>query len=204
MNHITLFPTILGVYNVEDFESINKDVLAVEGLTENKFHFRNYNDLWEYKDKFPGLQKLYDEFLKNAAVYANACYGLDYKPEYFTVLEGWATSLKNDSEEFRIHNHRLTDLACVYYANVSDDSGDIEFYDPRGGLGFVSLDSAKPYNVYRYRPKTGQMILFPGWLLHVIRQNKSDVNRISVATNIKLKDEVRYKKEKIIPPQEIK
>ena len=194
MTTTTLFPTHLGIYDVKNSEALNQELLNIDGLASNKFSFRNYIDLWQYKDQHHCLQILYEALLENAVKYANDCYGLDYRSEYFTVLEGWATSSVNRTiGQNRLHNHRLTDLAAVYYVNVSDDTGDIEFFDPRGGLGFLSLNSAKAYNVHAHRPKAGQMILFPGWLLHQVQPNNTNLNRVVIATNIKLNDDVRYK-----------
>jgi uncharacterized protein (TIGR02466 family) len=198
MKHLKLFPTNFGVYEVEDFESINKDILELDGAQDGRYFFREYNDIWNLKGEVPGLQKLHDEFLKNAAIYANNYYNMEYKPEYFETIEGWIVS--KESSDLRIHNHRLTQIAGVYYPQVTDKTGDIEFFDPRGTLGFVSLDSAKPYNVYRHRPEVGQMILFPGWLLHRVRPNESDIVRVSLATNIRLKDEQRHHSQRDIPP----
>lgn len=197
MKHLKLFPTSLGIYEVEDFESINKDILSIEGVEDGQYFFRTYNDVWNLRDRVPGLQKLHDAFLQNSAIYANNYYNMEYKPEYFETIEGWIVS--KESDDLRIHNHRLTQIAGVYYTRVTEDTGDIEFFDPRGTLGFVSLDSAKSYNIHRHRPEVGQMILFPGWLLHRVRPNKSDVVRVSLATNIRLIDEVRVHQQREIP-----
>ena len=197
MQHLKLFPTNVGIYDVEDYESINQDIFNIEGFNSGAYFFKEYNDIWKLKDQVPGLQKLHDEFLKNAAIYANNYYGMEYKPEYFEIIEGWIVA--KESSDLRIHNHRLTQIAAVYYCQAAENSGNLEFFDPRGTLGFVSLDSAKPYNVYSHKPVVGQMILFPGWLLHRVRPNESGIERVSLASNIRLKDEQRFHTEKKIP-----
>jgi uncharacterized protein (TIGR02466 family) len=192
--NLKLFTTHVGVYQIDDSESINREILCIDGLLDNKYNFRNYLDIWQLRDQVPALDKLYHAFLHNAASYANECYDLQYESSYFQMLEGWCSLSLPHNQIEKLHNHRLTDVAAVYYTQVTDQTGDIEFYDPRGGLGFVSLDSAKPYNIHRHTPKTGQMILFPGWLLHTVCPNDTNTARVAIATNIKLREEIRYKK----------
>ena len=37
-----------------------------------------------------------------------------------------------------------------------------------------------------YVPEEGKLIIFPGWLLHGVKQNLSDEDRIVISGNIKL------------------
>lgn len=75
----------------------------------------------------------------------------------------------------------------VYYLQVPKNSGDIVFYDPRGG----ALAGRKHAALYQEDtvaktivPAEGQLLLFDPLLLHAVTTNDSDEERISVAFNV--------------------
>jgi hypothetical protein len=88
----------------------------------------------------------------------------------------------------------MNHLSAVYYVNVDDKSGDIDFVDPRSNLGFLDLNNYANLNIHRVHPAPGMLVLFPGWLLHYVHPNKSNIIRQVIATNIKVKDEHTFYK----------
>jgi uncharacterized protein (TIGR02466 family) len=199
MAHLKLFPTNIGIYEVENASTLNEDLLKVDGLTDNKYNFRLYNDIWNIRHDVPAIKTLHDLFLTNAATFANECHPeFEYKPEFFHMEEGWCDS-RLANQDLRMHNHRSSHLSGVYYCQVTPTSGDLEFIDPRANLGLVSLDSHKHYNAYRHRPESGQMLIFPGWLLHYVHSNLSGIPRVVFVTNFKLKEEFQFKGERHKP-----
>lgn len=93
------------------------------------------------------------------------------------------------------HHHAGWFWSAVYYVDDGgcDDAtgGAIEFIDPRGALAMASAPDLKMAVedcltaglVERVYPRTGMLLLFPGWLLHRVRRYAGDGTRISVAIN---------------------
>jgi len=89
------------------------------------------------------------------------------------------------------HVHPNTEIAAAFYISVPPSSGQIVFRDPRPQSEMSGLHQkfgqAIPSLAPRYpvQPQTGELLLFPGWLMHQVEpgQNESDL-RISMAMNI--------------------
>jgi len=89
------------------------------------------------------------------------------------------------------HDHGSFHWSGCYYASIPETaeerSGNIEFLDPRGCVGFnpaeVSLIFAPKFQV---APKAGQMLIFPSYLRHWVYPNQEDADRISIAFNARI------------------
>ncbi len=92
------------------------------------------------------------------------------------------------------HHHQPNDWSGVFYVRqpeVNDmNSGMIEFVNPcqqsselaRKGFADAGFD---PF--WRIRPKPGQIVLFPSYLVHSVYPNLTEIDRISVAYNLTLR-----------------
>jgi hypothetical protein len=114
-------------------------------------------------------------------------------------LMGWAN--RNPVGAFNhAHVHPRALLSAVIYLQVPEGSGNIVFLDPRpqsqyGGTHVrwgpssesqtgreIARDCFQPKHFVM--PKSGELILFPGWLHHYVDVNESPRARLSVAFNI--------------------
>jgi uncharacterized protein (TIGR02466 family) len=84
------------------------------------------------------------------------------------------------------HVHSGGWYSGVYYLQCTDKTGNITFLDPRPGAEMSFYHKSIESNNHSIRPKTGDLILFPAWLPHLVEPNKDTQNRISVAFNIEL------------------
>ena len=75
------------------------------------------------------------------------------------------------------HNIGSADWACVYWSKFEENSGKLEFYP----LGMTVGE----YPIMTFTPKVGDYLIFPGWILHGVRQNCSDTERVSMSVNLK-------------------
>ena len=77
------------------------------------------------------------------------------------------------------HSHELgdNDWAVVYWAQAPKNSGNLEIY-PQG-------ISSTNYFTRVFEPVAGDFLVFPGYLLHGVRHNASDQNRINMSYNIR-------------------
>ena len=111
----------------------------------------------------------------------------------------WANvNRRNHGNEF--HSHPGAYWSGTYYVDdggIGDDhalGGEFEIQDPRGVapamyaplLGFAVPGGQSAGASELIHPKSGQMVLFPSWLLHAVRPYRGDRERISVAFNFGL------------------
>jgi uncharacterized protein (TIGR02466 family) len=106
------------------------------------------------------------------------------------TIDIWANA--NDPGGFNFpHVHGGTFWSAVYYVNVGDGTGgELVLHDPRmPGLRMhapnLRFKDAGEELLVRIPPKTGRMILFPGWLSHSVEPWDGGGTRISVAMNIR-------------------
>ena len=68
-------------------------------------------------------------------------------------------------------------------------SGNLMLYDPRPGVHTTMPNrkevklSPELWREVHYEPKAGRCIMFPSWLWHEVKPNKSNDTRISVSFN---------------------
>ena len=90
------------------------------------------------------------------------------------------------------HNHLPSTWSGVYYVqcNQEEDAG-LVFLNKNleSNWPFIDRDNDATNNAYNsdiftFRPKTGDIIIFPSYLNHKVEQQKSDNERITIAFNI--------------------
>lgn len=100
----------------------------------------------------------------------------------------------------RNHNHPQHSLSAIYCVNAGDqdmgkekdgEQGHLLFYDPRTSAGMF-LDPTNAvyrqefgFNAHRFRPKTGDLVIFPSYLWHAVEPYSGEVPRITVAANFR-------------------
>ena len=89
----------------------------------------------------------------------------------------------------RPHLHPNSLFSGVYFIKTPQKSGNLMVYDPRPGIQ-MSMPSRKKeqlqpelWREVHYEPKAGRCIMFPSWLWHEVKPNKSIDTRISVSFN---------------------
>ena len=89
----------------------------------------------------------------------------------------------------RPHIHPNSLFSGVYWIKTPQKSGNFMIYDPRPGIQMVMPNRKEgklPPELWRevhYEPKAGTCIMFPSWLWHEVKPNKSNDTRISVSFN---------------------
>lgn len=92
------------------------------------------------------------------------------------------------------HSHPNELVSGVYYVRTPKDAGPIVFHDPRGPL--------PPFdNMITIRPKPGDVVLFPSWLMHQVLPTGGSQERISIPFNIPGKWEATTSISKSFPVQ---
>tara|TARA_R100000008_G_scaffold58594_1_gene36415 strand:+ start:226 stop:807 length:582 start_codon:yes stop_codon:yes gene_type:complete len=89
----------------------------------------------------------------------------------------------------RPHLHPNSLFSGVYWVKAPEKSGNFMIYDPRSGIqtSMPGREDVKlPPELWReahFKPVAGRILMFPAWLWHEVRPNRSKENRISVSFN---------------------
>ena len=177
-----LWSTPLGEYTLED-SSIHNELIEA------------YNTPFNIEDgtKF----NLLDDRCKKFSDWVLSCCS-DYTSNFFNRTEceikrSWITTLKY-GEYNHFHTHGDSDIVAVYYLETVEEHPELQVFDPRGPHSFNSSNIVKDGKIicenirYILIPATKfKLVLLPGYLLHGVGTNMSQIPRVSVAMNIKVK-----------------
>ena len=89
------------------------------------------------------------------------------------------------------HDHPGSLFSAVYYVKGGADKGELEFKTPVTAHTYtISNDVVEGFNAFTGHamvipPVTGDLLIFPAWLLHRVNISRSDEDRISIAFNSK-------------------
>jgi len=180
---INLFSSPVKVIEMPEHEKLNNDLASCLQIGFSK----------NFSDKLPKHEadRLHSIFVKEVEQYL---FELKNKNIEITLDRSWSTY--TDKYQFQTpHSHALYAVIGVYYIKTNDHSGDLLLHDPRGSHNFLptfekdhngTLLSDRSY--WRFKPKSGNLILFPAYLIHSVEPNMSDEKRISLAMNFQWKD----------------
>ncbi len=86
------------------------------------------------------------------------------------------------------HNHLPCQWSGVFYVDVEESIKDNQPKDRHGLIEFMNpLPLGRHYHrpsVVTYKPEDGMILIFPGYLMHLVHPNLSDSQRISIAFNL--------------------
>jgi uncharacterized protein (TIGR02466 family) len=112
-------------------------------------------------------------------------------PRFRYGVHGWAMILGH-GDYVVLHEHGEAHWSTVYYVDAGDEeeatagddpSGVLAFVDPRrGGRNVPGLELFP--TTFTVRPRTGTLVVFPGWLQHYVHPYRGQRPRISVSCNL--------------------
>ena len=134
----------------------------------------------------PLIKDLKAAILPHCVKFADA---LDYYSDRVTIDNMWFNiSLFKDYNKEHIHPNSV--LSGVWYSDVPENSGNIEFIHPSDGIQYTNNfntlredNNRYTANLWHYEAKPNTLYLFPGWLKHRVTVNKSEKARISYSFN---------------------
>ena len=115
-----------------------------------------------------------------------------FQKEYLTmkpVLGNMWANINYPGGYNRPHLHPNSLFSGVYWIKAPKKSGNLMLYEPRPGVQCTMPNRKEgklPSQLWRevhYEPKAGTCIMFPSWLWHEVRPNRSNDIRISVSFN---------------------
>jgi uncharacterized protein (TIGR02466 family) len=104
-------------------------------------------------------------------------------------IDGWANVARRGDYN-SVHDHPGATWSGVYYVsggepdNKDPTDGKLEFIDPRVGVNVPPLDQGVLGGRYLVDPLPGLMVMFPGWLKHMVHPFSGSGERISTSFNV--------------------
>jgi len=189
IEHKTIFST--NLFLIDDF--YNSDTTAMKKYISDLWKERAYDDRWQTRSADLHKKKEFKKFAELVISTSKEVLDeLKYDVEDIVITDMWATVLKNE-EHHPAHTHSNNFLSGVYYLH-SDQGASIMFQDPRPAAGVIlprmTEHTIANANLLTYASKQNRAIIFPSWLPHYVKPNKSKNKRISIAWNIQLKGQV--------------
>ena len=183
------FPTMIYIKDFSDPEKLNK-------YLEPKIIQWSQQDKGELKTNAGGWHSTTDmNHKREYDPLTNELFAMQseiYKKEKLTmkpVLGNMWANINYPGCFNRPHLHPNALFSGVYWIKAPEKSGNLMLYDPRPGVQ-MTMPSRKegklPPELWRevhYKPKAGTVVMFPAWLWHEVKPNKSNDTRISVSFN---------------------
>ena len=104
------------------------------------------------------------------------------------ISEAWI-NINNRGGFNRSHHHPGSLFSCVYYVKGGANKGEIAFNNPIEAHAYTIPDAlVDKHNAFTANdlfipPVTGELLIFPSWLMHYVKPNETDEDRISIALN---------------------
>lgn len=104
------------------------------------------------------------------------------------TLIAWANVSRRGNYN-KLHEHPRSDWSGVYYVAAGSppkpgqESGNIEFLDPRGAVGTRGTPGQGFGVKLKFQPRDGMMLIFPSWVWHLVQPYDGAEERISIAFN---------------------
>ena len=113
------------------------------------------------------------------------------------TAESWF-HVTRDGGYVRSHNHPQHSWSAIYCVDQGDanppydhDAGYLLFSDPRNNAGMFldmansELNSDLSFHAKRFRPRNGELILFPSYVWHSVEPYRGERPRITIAANFR-------------------
>jgi uncharacterized protein (TIGR02466 family) len=194
MQLLELFPTMVGVFECDTFDSDAPAWRAAVAKAIKEREERSGETQHQTDDRLherPELAHLMDFFRRSSTEYMQA---LKYRSEVQLRLQCcWATATVR-GDRFEMHQHANSFLSGAFYLDVDTAAKPILFRDPRSQNRNFDIPVEEELRInrkyYAIGPSNGRLILFPSWLEHRVRPSLSDVPRVSLSFNMTVHGEV--------------
>ena len=193
---VNLFPQPIFRYKVDNFKSYNKELEEyIYKLREEDEEgiIRSNRGGWHSKPfairEKGSIQQRFTKELSKYIFDTIQGYGWKCIPERTVVSEMWA--IINKPNDFNvIHTHPNSYLSAAYYVKLPEKAGKFVAENPLSVArhSFPAIEKDTEYNSKAavLDIKEGDLLLFPAYLPHSVKENKSDEDRIVVSFNVNI------------------
>jgi len=100
-------------------------------------------------------------------------------------VEYWA-NINEPHSRNAIHDHKVAHFSACYYLQATD-TGNINFVNPANML--AECNTGSPFvRDFRFKPRDGDLYLWPSWVPHEVETNFSQKDRVNLAFDFKVVD----------------
>lgn len=158
---------------------------------------------WQSMDFRPGIHpevKVLEDKILNQA---NQCIkDFGFRTDLcFVDIENFWFNINKKNHTNSVHIHDNSFVSGVYYLQAEEGQGTINFYKSQildyAVVSQAPIDKFTPISAsaISFQPKSGKLIMFPGWMAHGVERNELDKDRISISFNVKIfrTDDERYR-----------
>jgi len=199
-------PTIMPAYATPILHTVLEDCEATNaGLKElilsradpnptavrsNIGGWHSENDLLNWDSAH--VTRLLKWFQSGITTLTQATGGVEDAKEGEFFLAAWANVLYKGGYN-RVHDHFGYIWSGVYYVDAGDPTpeheyaGVLEFIEPRTAVTWPYMPGQPFRHPVRVTPTSGQLVMFPSWLLHHVHPYQGERPRISIAFNAAFK-----------------
>jgi len=197
MPHLPLFPTPVSMYDLPNMDEVNRDLTArLVGESDSSPSVQRSNVGGWHSENLAGRPEACFRTLLQCVVTrvretveALAQERGQGLPAMRMGVHAWAMVMRNGDYTIP-HDHSEVHWATVYYADAGDAdegahpaSGLLALVDPRhGGRPMPGLDLVG--TTFTVLPRTGRLVVFPGWLLHYVHAYRGQRPRVSISCNV--------------------
>ena len=110
---------------------------------------------------------------------------------YRYAVQAWGRVMRHGHHAL-VHDHAEAHFSATYYPDAGDaelerhpDSGKLNFVDPRRGGAAVPGVDLFP-SQFAIEPRTGLLVVFPGWLQHFAQPYRGGRPRVSISCNVRV------------------
>jgi uncharacterized protein (TIGR02466 family) len=194
--------TINGIFPTPIYISkIDRDISAKELLFIDKTKLDSYNN--------EGNKTSNDNYILNNKIFKTVKEELDLKvQDYFDkiispsnsitpyITQSWLNYTETNQYHHK-HEHPNSLVSGVFYINCHEEHDKIKFFNDRHQ---TIKPEVKDWNIWNstswwFSVKTGDVILFPSSLTHMVETKEGDNTRISLAFNVFIKGTVGNNKQ---------
>ncbi len=200
---VGMFATPIAVFDLPGMDAVNAELAALLLAEEqavpswqraNVGGWHSAPDLSRRRE--PCFQALIHAVLDQVTgiVHALAAdVGIAEIPPFRYGVTAWAMILR-DGHYVTIHDHGDVHWSVAYYVDAGDDapepSGRLAFVDPRRSGRTIPELPLFPSS-FDVQPRTGALVIFPGWLQHHVHAYRGQRPRICVSCNVTMEAAAR-------------
>ena len=197
MPRLPLFATPVSMYDLPGMDEINRDLtarLVAESVSIPSVRRSNVGG-WHSPDLAGRPEACFRALIQHVVTRVRETVdGLAQEsgrglPAMRIGVHAWAMVMRNGDYTIP-HDHSEAHWATVYYADAGDAderahpaSGLLALVDPRhGGRPMPGIEIVG--STFTALPRTGRLVVFPGWLLHYVHEYRGQRPRVSISCNV--------------------
>ena len=117
------------------------------------------------------------------AKYVEAVYAPS-EPFKLDITQSW-TNYTNQNEFHHKHSHPNSMVSGVFYVSANEETDKIHFFRKETDTFRIYTENYNPFNsvAWWFPVKTGELIMFPSYLEHMVETVQSSEMRVSLAFN---------------------